>query len=201
MFDVGFWEITVIGIVALVIVGPERLPGLARTVGLWVGKARRMIADVKRDIDREIKASDMPAISKVKNELDKVKKTVDTTANSIASDTSIASTGLADTAASVTATAKPARGSDVKSTNEANQMTDDTRYYIYENLVHNRAIIHKATCAYVKGRQNPDAIDQKRNEWHGPFDNLTAAKNRQQTMPVNEKKECGNCMKPRRDLL
>ncbi|MYH91702.1 MAG: twin-arginine translocase subunit TatB, partial [Gammaproteobacteria bacterium] len=62
MFDVGFWELTIIGVVALIIVGPERLPGLARTAGLWIGKARRMVTDVKRDIDRELKASELSGL-------------------------------------------------------------------------------------------------------------------------------------------
>lgn len=69
MFDVGFWELAIIGIVALVIVGPERLPGLARTAGLWVGKARRMISDVKRDIDRELKASELSELSSIKKDI------------------------------------------------------------------------------------------------------------------------------------
>jgi sec-independent protein translocase protein TatB len=59
MFEVGFWEITVILVVALVVVGPERLPGLARTVGLWLGKARRFVASVKADIDRELKTEEL----------------------------------------------------------------------------------------------------------------------------------------------
>ena len=64
MFDVGFWEIAIVAAVALVVVGPERLPPLARTVGLWIGKARRMVADVKADIDREVRESEF---SEVKN--------------------------------------------------------------------------------------------------------------------------------------
>lgn len=80
MFDVGFWELTIIGVVALIIVGPERLPGLARTAGLWIGKGRRMIADVKRDIDREIKASEM---SDLKDGLDSARKEVEKAADNI----------------------------------------------------------------------------------------------------------------------
>ena len=80
MFDVGFWELTIIGVVALIIVGPERLPGLARTAGLWIGKGRRMIADAKRDIDREIKASEM---SELKEGLDSARKEVSKAASSI----------------------------------------------------------------------------------------------------------------------
>lgn len=85
-----------IGIVALVIVGPERLPGFARTVGLWVGKGRRMIADVKRDIDREIRAADMKDLSSVKTELEKVKSHVDSKAKDFVDES-----GIEDTRASL----------------------------------------------------------------------------------------------------
>jgi sec-independent protein translocase protein TatB len=83
MFDVGFWELTIIGIVALVIVGPEKLPGLARTAGLWVGKARRMISDVKRDIDRELKASEMSELSTIKKDIDQAGDEVRKAAESV----------------------------------------------------------------------------------------------------------------------
>jgi sec-independent protein translocase protein TatB len=54
MFDIGFTEIIMVFVVALVVVGPERLPGIARTAGLWIGKMRGMVASVKADIDREL---------------------------------------------------------------------------------------------------------------------------------------------------
>jgi sec-independent protein translocase protein TatB len=54
MFDVGFWEVALIGVIALLVVGPEKLPGLARTVGTYVGKARRYADHVRREIEREI---------------------------------------------------------------------------------------------------------------------------------------------------
>lgn len=59
MFDVGFWELAVIMVVALLVVGPERLPRLARTVGLWVGRGRRFVQTVKADIDRELAADEL----------------------------------------------------------------------------------------------------------------------------------------------
>jgi sec-independent protein translocase protein TatB len=59
MFDIGFWELAIIGVVALLVVGPERLPGLARTAGMWVGRARRFVSGVKADIDREIAADEL----------------------------------------------------------------------------------------------------------------------------------------------
>lgn len=59
MFDVGFWELVIIMIVALLVVGPERLPRLARTVGLWVGKAQSFVRTVKADIDRELATEEL----------------------------------------------------------------------------------------------------------------------------------------------
>lgn len=62
MFDVGFWELTIIAVVALIVIGPERLPKVARTAGHWVGRGRRFMASVKADIDREIKAEELKQI-------------------------------------------------------------------------------------------------------------------------------------------
>lgn len=59
MFDVGFQEVFLIGIVALVVVGPERLPALAASVGRWVGKTRRFVAGVKSDFARELESGDL----------------------------------------------------------------------------------------------------------------------------------------------
>lgn len=56
MFDAGFWELLIIGVLALVVVGPERLPRLARTVGLWVGRARHAFYSVRDEIEREANA-------------------------------------------------------------------------------------------------------------------------------------------------
>jgi sec-independent protein translocase protein TatB len=62
MFDVGFWEIFLIFILALVVIGPERLPGAARTAGLWVGKARRYIEGVKSEVEQEFDVSEFKRI-------------------------------------------------------------------------------------------------------------------------------------------
>jgi len=59
MFDVGFSELILIMVVALVVVGPERLPKLARTAGLYLGRMRRMVATVKADVQRELAAEDL----------------------------------------------------------------------------------------------------------------------------------------------
>jgi sec-independent protein translocase protein TatB len=59
MFDVGFWEVIFIAVIALLVVGPERLPRIARTTGLWVGKMRGFVSSVKADIDREIATEEL----------------------------------------------------------------------------------------------------------------------------------------------
>ena len=54
MFDVGFWEILLILVLALVVIGPERLPGAARKAGFFVGKARRYIEGVRSEVESEL---------------------------------------------------------------------------------------------------------------------------------------------------
>ena len=70
MFDVGFWELAIIGIVALLILGPERLPQAARTAGLWIGKARRMLGELKADFDREIREHTPADLESVKHDIE-----------------------------------------------------------------------------------------------------------------------------------
>jgi sec-independent protein translocase protein TatB len=59
MFDVGFWELVVVGVVALLVIGPDKLPEVARTVGRWSGRARAYMTSVKADIDREMRLQDL----------------------------------------------------------------------------------------------------------------------------------------------
>jgi sec-independent protein translocase protein TatB len=54
MFDIGFWEIGIIGVIALLVIGPERLPAVARTVGLWISKAKGFVQAVQSDVKKEI---------------------------------------------------------------------------------------------------------------------------------------------------
>lgn len=59
MFDIGFWEVMLMLVVALIVIGPERLPAAMRSVGLWVGRAKRIISTVKQDIDKELRLQEL----------------------------------------------------------------------------------------------------------------------------------------------
>jgi sec-independent protein translocase protein TatB len=59
MFDIGFSELMVIAVIALVVIGPERLPKVARTLGHLAGRLQRYVSDVKADINREIELDEL----------------------------------------------------------------------------------------------------------------------------------------------
>ena len=68
MFDIGFLELVIVGIIALLVLGPERLPVAARTVGKWVGRARRMTSQFTKEIDRQIELDELRAELKKQGE-------------------------------------------------------------------------------------------------------------------------------------
>lgn len=72
MFEVGFLELTIIAVVALLVVGPERLPALARTAGLYVGKLRRFVSQVRDDVERELRADELKQMLDKPSEFDDV---------------------------------------------------------------------------------------------------------------------------------
>lgn len=59
MFDIGFSELVIVGVVALVVIGPERLPKVARTAGLLLGRLQRYASQVKAEVDREMKLEEL----------------------------------------------------------------------------------------------------------------------------------------------
>ncbi|WP_420223675.1 Sec-independent protein translocase protein TatB [Pigmentiphaga litoralis] len=79
MFDVSFTEMLVIAVVALVVIGPERLPKVARTVGHLLGRAQRYVSDVKGDIRREMELDELRNLrSEMEEAARTIKSTVDT---------------------------------------------------------------------------------------------------------------------------
>jgi len=89
VFDVGFWELAIIAVIALLVIGPERLPKAARTAGLWVGRARRMVTDVKADIDREIREGDLAELKRAGEELKKTQSAVESAGAQIIEDSEL----------------------------------------------------------------------------------------------------------------
>ncbi|MDD1618466.1 MAG: Sec-independent protein translocase protein TatB [Methylococcaceae bacterium] len=86
MFDIGFSELIMIGLVSLLVIGPERLPKVARLAGFWLGKTRAMVASVKSEIKQELQAEELRQIFKEQAELQEFHAAINETtdaANSI----------------------------------------------------------------------------------------------------------------------
>jgi sec-independent protein translocase protein TatB len=80
MFDLSLAELGVIGVVALVVIGPEKLPKVARTAGLLLGRAQRMVASVKADLDREMRNAELAELqAEVEKEADAIRADVEQT--------------------------------------------------------------------------------------------------------------------------
>jgi sec-independent protein translocase protein TatB len=78
MFDIGFSELMVIAVVALVVIGPERLPKVARTLGHLFGRMQRYVNDVKADITREMQLEEL---RKLQSEMEQAARSVETSVN------------------------------------------------------------------------------------------------------------------------
>ena len=69
MFDIGFSELIMIGLVSLLVIGPERLPKVARLAGFWIGKTRSMVASVKAEFKQELRAEELRQMFKEQEDL------------------------------------------------------------------------------------------------------------------------------------
>lgn len=83
MFDIGFSELVVIGLITLIVLGPKRLPEVARTAGRWMGQLRRFISEVKQDLDREIHAEDLAELRKLKQEFSDTRHLMENTSGEL----------------------------------------------------------------------------------------------------------------------
>jgi len=110
MFDMGFLEVLLIGIIALIVLGPERLPKAARAVGLWVGKAKHSFESIKTEIDRELKLkelqeqiaeqkAELASELNVKSDFESLKDEITNSANTIRNEASSARAALNPTKA------------------------------------------------------------------------------------------------------
>jgi sec-independent protein translocase protein TatB len=79
MFEIGFSEIMMVALVSLLVIGPERLPKVARVAGYWIGKTRRMIAAAKAEISAELHAEEIRQALKQQGELNEFQDLIDET--------------------------------------------------------------------------------------------------------------------------
>lgn len=87
MFDIGFSELLIIGIVALLVLGPERLPRVARTAGHLLGRLQRYVSDVKSDISREMQLDELRKLqAQVEQQVRDVERQVDETAIAVSTE-------------------------------------------------------------------------------------------------------------------
>lgn len=86
MFDIGIWELALIGVLALIVLGPERLPEAARFAGRWVARIRNFISSVKDDFDEQLKSEELAELRKLKEELQAARENLTQTTADISSD-------------------------------------------------------------------------------------------------------------------
>ncbi|WP_422910519.1 Sec-independent protein translocase protein TatB [Pseudomonas sp. MAC6] len=104
MFDIGFTELLLVGIVALVVLGPDRLPGAVRTAGLWIGRIKRSFSAIKAEVEREIGADEIrrqlhnEQILELEREMNAMKQSLNAPLSSV-SEPSTAATPAAESAA------------------------------------------------------------------------------------------------------
>ena len=97
MFDIGFPELVMISIIALLVIGPEKLPETIRTISLWVGRLQRSFSNIRREIEQEIGADDIRAqlhnesilkeLEQTKNSLQNAKDDINKTIDSVKQET------------------------------------------------------------------------------------------------------------------
>lgn len=224
MFDVGFWELALIGIVALVIIGPERLPGAAHTAGLWVEKGRRMLRDAKSDIDRELREQNIADLAALKKDVlsageelrqsteaatEAARTPFEEVAKSVASvgddeDHETKTKTKAKTTTNKTkhlkTTALKNKTSKTKANKTNAQGNQEKGYWMYVNDIKNTAKIHRAECGNCndgKGQNrttNKPAPTREKDKWFGPH-SLADIRKKQKEINSKIKSDCRICMK------
>lgn len=202
MFDVGFWELALIGVVALMIVGPERLPGVVRTAGRWVAKGRRILQDAKADLEREMKAQEMADLGALKKDMQNAGERIKSAAEDLNQ-----SVGAAEAGEALRESLKPSpppagNGSSAAgAAPQAAQTAAKGDFYIYENrrAKPHRAVLHAGACRHCNEGRGRNGRTPERARWHGPFSTLEDARRRQRGMAAQVKKACRCVARPGAD--
>ena len=127
MFDIGFTEVTLIAVIGLLVIGPERLPRVAREIGLWVGRLRRYVAQVRADIEREVRADELRELVKkpaeeLKEAIKETEKTIKETEKTIKDEEKKLESDLKDSEGT-----KSISGADTTARGEATEKTPKSR--------------------------------------------------------------------------
>ncbi len=108
MFDLSFWEIVVIGIIAVIVVGPERLPGMAYTAGKWITKVKRFVANARAEVESEFNTAELRKLMNVQEEeMQKLRKLVEDTRHDVEQSQHLLTQSVDEAAQSVRAAAAP----------------------------------------------------------------------------------------------
>jgi sec-independent protein translocase protein TatB len=105
VFDIGFSELLVIGVVALIVIGPERLPRVARTAGHLLGRLQRYVADVRADIQREM---EMEELRRMRASIEQTASTIESTVRAELNQAETELNRAAEAAAGAASAAQPA---------------------------------------------------------------------------------------------
>ncbi|WP_353960353.1 Sec-independent protein translocase protein TatB [Halomonas sabkhae] len=117
MFDIGFLELLILGVVGLLVLGPERLPRAARTAGLWIGRIKRTVADMQREINSQLETEEL------RRQLDEQQKKLDEGVNSVKRDVE----GMADTGRSDAERTEPDTSASADTTSAADDKDAPSR--------------------------------------------------------------------------
>jgi len=120
MFDIGFSELLVIAVVALIVIGPERLPKVARTVGHLIGRMQRYVNDVKADISREM---ELDELKKLRSSMEETARSFEQSVQKEVRETESALNSVADSAKG-DAEAEPVREAEATSSPGSGRPTE-----------------------------------------------------------------------------
>lgn len=108
MFDLSFWEILVIGIIAVIIVGPERLPGMAYSAGKWITKVKRFISNAKAEMESEFNTAELrQMLNAQEEEMQKLRKLMEDTRHDVEQSQHLLTQSVEEAAQAVREAGKP----------------------------------------------------------------------------------------------
>jgi|RhiMethySRZTD1v2_1073278.scaffolds.fasta_scaffold878249_2 sec-independent protein translocase protein TatB len=161
MFDFSIGEIAVIGVVALVVLGPERMPKVARTIGEWIGKAQRYVNEVKSDISREMELAEL---KKLQEEARSAAQSIQSSMQGLQSDLNRATSDLQNTLQTDAAAAPAPASSDSAFEDAGDQWRSHTfsRRYKPGPSIDDLA---EELARLKRGRAVPDALGGPRRKY------------------------------------